>query len=269
MQMREIVAKKPIISALKELRTSVTQLTLFNCFIDTLMVFLIATLVCVLIKLSIFYAVGLGVVYGILRTWRRLKSRQRLGFVEEKVPELTEQLTTSADNVDKEWPLVESLNKDVLKLMKKIKTSYFISFGRLTRELITLAIVSILIITASAFNIHFLDIKDVISDIGELTEGPKGPYDITEELEFLENESEDIYGNESVAELGSKELRLQLNPTLSDIDISKVRPPEEREFQSAFPEEIRAQASAGFEENIPKGYQRIVKSYFREIAKTK
>lgn len=262
------MARKPIIMALKELRTALVQLALFTALIDTLLFFMIATLVAVLINLSALYAAGIALLYGVVHTWRMLKRRKRFSFVEQKVPELSEQLTTAADNVEKEWPLAQALHQDVLKLMKRVKTSYFLSFGRLTRELITMAVLSVLIITASAFNVHFLDINDLIRDVGDLARGPPGPYEITQKLEFLENESEDIYGNESIAELGSKELQLELNPTLSDIDIGKVRPPREREFQSVFPEEIKAQATAGFEENIPKGYKRIVKSYFREIAKT-
>jgi hypothetical protein len=80
--------------------------------------------------------------------------------------------------------------------------------------------------------------------------------------------SEDIYGNKSIEEIGNDELQLQLSPVLSDIDISKVSPPESKEFKSALPQEIKATTDVSFQESIPKGYQRIVKSYFREIAKT-
>jgi hypothetical protein len=262
------MASKPIIAALKELRSAVSQITFFNALLDTLVVFLLCALVLILISLPWWYGLVPAVIYGGIHTYRNVKKRQNLAYVEEKVPELQEQLITVADNTDKENAIVYSLQQDVLKGMRSIKTSYFLSFGRLARELITLAVVSILIITVAAHNIKFLDFKDVMKDLGSLGKGP-GEYDLSNaSLEFIENMSEDIYGNKSIEELGNDEIQLQLSPVLSDIDISKVSPPESKEFNSALPQEIKATTDVSFQESIPKGYQRIVKSYFREIAKT-
>lgn len=263
------MAQKPIIAALAEVRSAVTQITLFTTLLDTLVVFLICTLALILVVLPWWYALVPTVIYGVLHVVRTVKKHQNLAYVEEKVPELEEQLITVADNTDKENAIVESLQQDVLRGMRAIKTSYFLSFGRLVRELITLAVVSILIITASAHHIAFLDFRETLKDLQNLGKGPQGPYELTGEgLEFVENLSEDIYGNKSIAELGNDELQLQLTPVLSDIDIGRTKPPQSREFSSSLPEEIKATTDVSFQESIPKGYQRIVKSYFREIAKT-
>ncbi len=259
---------KPIIHALREVRSAVSQITLFNAILDTLVVFLICVLALILITLPWWYALIPSLIYGSIHTCRRLKKHKNMAYVEEKVPELSEQLTTVADNTDKENAIVISLQQDVLRGMRAIKTSYFLSFGRLARELITLAVVSILIITVSAHGIKFLDFRETLRDLGKLGEGA-GEYGLTGEgLEFIENMSEDIYGNKTIAELGNDEIQLQLSPIMSDIDISKVQPPETKEFKSTLPEEIKATTDVSFQESIPKGYQRIVKSYFREIAKT-
>lgn len=263
------MATKPIIAALKEVRSAVTQITLFNCLLDTLVVFLISALVLILVTLPWWYGLIVALVYGGLHVWRNVVKHRNLAYVEEKVPELEEQLITVADTTDKENPIVQSLQQDVLQGMRAIKTSYFLSFGRLTRELITLAVISILIITASAHHIHFLDFNDLLKDLRALGQGPAGPYELgNESLEFLENVSEDIYGNKSIAELGNDELQLQLSPVMSDIDIGRTKPPESQEFTSTLPKEIKASTDVSFQESIPKGYQRIVKSYFREISKT-
>ncbi len=260
---------KPIIAALQEVRSAVMQITLFTSLLDALVVFLISALVLILITLPWWYAFIIAVLYGVTHTVRNMKRHRNLAYVEEKVPELQEQLITVADTTAQDNAIVESLRQDVLQGMRAIKTSYFLSFGRLTRELITLAVVAILIITSAAHNIRFLDIGDTLRDLGKLAQGPPGAYELSGEgLEFIENLSEDIYGNKSIAELGSDELQLQLTPMLSDIDIGKVKPPESREFKSALPTEIKATTDVSFQESIPKGYQRIVKSYFREIAKT-
>jgi hypothetical protein len=263
------MATKPIIAALQEVRSAVMQITLFTCLMDTLIVFLLSTLVFILIALPWWYALVPMIAYGSIHTWRNVKKRQNMSYVEGKVPELSEQLTTVADNTDKDNAIVNSLQEDVLRGMRAIKTSYFLSFGRLTRELITLAVTSVLIITAAAHGVHFIDFNDLVKDLGNLAKGPNGPYELSGEgLEFLENMSEDIYGNKTLEELGNKDLKLQLTPILSDIDIGRTKPPESREFTSTLPREIKATTDVSFQESIPKGYQRIVKSYFSEIAKT-
>jgi len=125
----------------------------------------------------------------------------------------------------------------------------------------------LLIIGASAYSVKFLDFEKAWKEIKDYR--PGGDYALQDELlKFEENLSEDIYGNESIAELGNDELMLQLNPSLSDIDISQIKDPEHREFKSNVPTEIAGSTDASFEESIPKGYQKIVKSYFRQIVKT-
>ncbi len=262
------MATKPIIRALNEVRSAIKQITIFTSLLDTLIVFLISVLVFILISLPWWYGLVIAAVYGVIHTHRAVKHRSNLSYVEEKVPELEERLITVADTVDKENQIVESLQQDVLRGMRAIKTSYFLSFGRLTRELITLAVVSILIITASAHDVQFIDFEQTLRELGELG-AATGEYELSgEELSFVENISEDIYGNKSIAELGNDELQLQLTPLLTDIDIGTAKPPKSREFHSVLPEEIRASTDVSFQESIPKGYQRIVKSYFSEIAKT-
>ena len=77
-----------------------------------------------------------------------------------------------------------------------------------------------------------------------------------------------ILGEESVTELGRQQLDLQINPIMSDVDIGKVRDPEKRSFREVPPPEIRATSDVSYEEDIPKEYQRIVKTYFKEITKS-
>ncbi len=258
---------KPIAKAIHELKHAMLEISFLQCALDSLVVFLVSLLVFMLLTLPWWYAFAPFLIYAVLHTYRNVKS-QKLAKAEETVPELDEQLRTVADNLDKENEIIEKLNSEVLKNMKKIRTSYFFSFGRLTRELLMIAIVSFLIIGASAYNVQFLDFKKTVKDLAEYQRG--GEYALQEELlQFEENLSDDIYGNESIAELGGQELQLQLNPSLSDIDISQIKDPEHREFRSTVPTDITGTTDVSFEETIPKGYQKIVKSYFREIVKTR
>jgi len=258
---------KPIAKALGELKRALIEINALTWILDTLVVFLVFELIFFLLTLPWYYAFVPAGIYVLFHAYRGRKNLT-YHYVEEKVPELKEQLITAADNLDKEYEIVESLNKDVLKNMKKTMTSYFFSFGKLTRELLLLFVVSFLIIGASAYNVRFLDTHEAIEEIKNYKAFQD--YDVNEVLlEYEEGDptADDIYGEKSIAELGNEQLMLELNPILSDADISKTKEPEHRKFRSTVPTEIAASTDASYEESIPKGYQKIVKSYFREITK--
>lgn len=260
------MSKKPIALALEETKAALHQLTLFNSIMDSLCVFLISVLIFTLLSINWYYAFIPFILYGTIHTYRALKGIT-YKFVEEKVPTLKEQLRTAADHVNTENEVVDLLHQDVLKLMRDVKTSYFLNFGRLTRELIVLAVISFLIIATSAYQVKFISADDLLAKL-KTAYKPFQTYELgAEELLYEENETEEIYGNKSIAELGNEELNLQINPSLSDINIGKVKDPEKKEFQEVPPREIQATTDTTFGENIPKGYQKIVKNYFREIAK--
>ncbi|MBW3002210.1 hypothetical protein KY338_03565 [Candidatus Woesearchaeota archaeon] len=259
---------KPIQQALRELKLTLLQVNILTWFLDTLVVFLVSNLAFFLLTLPLLYALIPTGIYAIVHGYHGRK-KVTYKHVEEKVPELKEQLITAADNTDKEYEIVESLNKDVLKGMKHTMTSYFFSFGKLSRELFLLFVVAFLIIGASAYNVRFLDTHKAIQEVKEFARNSK-EYEIDETLLAFEEgnpDEDEIYGEKSIAELGNEQLQLELNPIKSDADISKVKEPEHRKFRSTVPTEIAASTDASYEESIPKGYQKIVKSYFREITK--
>ena len=234
---------------------------------DSLVVFIIAFLLFSLINLPWYASFLALIIYGGIHTYNAIT---RLSFtaVESKVPTLRERLSTAADNLDKDNEITQGLNEEVLKLLKDVKTSYFLSFGRLTRQLMVLAILSFLIIGTAAYNVRLIDYTKITSYI-EQSLSSLPDYELNpESLIFKEeNQSKDIFGNKTIAALGTKELNLQINPVLSDVDITKQKERKPQEFQEVAPREISATTDKAYGESIPKGYQKIVKSYFKEISK--
>jgi len=258
---------KPIAKALREAKTAILRLVILNSFIDTLVVYMLLLLGCTLLTLPRWYALVPALAYSIIHTYGNFKD-VNFARIEDKVPELKEQLITVADNLKMENEIIEDLNKEVLKKMKDIRTSYFVDFGKLTREIAVMAVVSFIIIGSAAFNVQFLDLKATIDEIRDFK--PFEEYTINQELlEYEESQNlSDILGEKSITELGQQQLDLQINPLKSDVNIGTVHDPEDRNFREVPPSEIRAAADVSFEEDIPKQYQRIVKTYFKEITRT-
>jgi len=258
---------KPIALALKEAKKAVLHIVIFNSVIDTLVVFMLLFLATVLLTIPIGYAIIITLVYAVVHTYGNIKE-VNFSSIEAKFPNLNEQLITVADNWKEQNEIVEALNQEVLLKMKEIRTSRFLNFGKLTREVAVMAVISFIIIGSAAFNVKFLDFGEAIKELREFK--PFQEYDINEELlEFEESQNlSEILGDESITELGQQQLDLQINPLKSDVDIGKVYDPEERRFREVPPPDIRATADVSFEEQIPKQYQRIVKTYFKEITKS-
>ncbi len=258
---------KPIALALREAKKAVLQIVLFNSLMDTLVVYILLLLGCTLLTFPSWYALVPAFTYALVHTYGNVKEVS-FSKIEEKFPVLKEQLITVADNLKEQNEIVESLNQEVLQKMKEIRTSSFLSFGKLTRELTVMAVISFIIIGSAAFNVKFLDFNAAMKELREFK--PFEQYDINQELlEYEESQNlSEILGDKSVTALGQQQLDLEINPILSDVDIGKVKPPEERRFREVPPPEIKATTDVSFEEQIPKQHQRIVKTYFKEITKT-
>lgn len=257
----------PIERALREAKSAVLQIALLNSVLDSMVMFVLLLLGTTVLSLPVGYALLPALIYAIVHTWGNVRE-VNFAFIEKKTPSLEEQLITVADNWQKKNDVVKQLCDDVLKKMKDVRTSSFVDFGKLTREVAVMAVASFIIIGAAAFNVQFLDLPGAVDELREFK--PFEEYDVNQELlEYEESQNlSEILGERSVTELGQKQLELELNPIKSDVDIGKVRDPEDKRFREVPPAEIKASTGASYEEDIPKEYQRIVKTYFKEITRS-
>ncbi|MDO8740816.1 MAG: hypothetical protein Q7J54_04580 [Candidatus Woesearchaeota archaeon] len=246
--------------ALKEVKEVLVTINIFDSLLYSLIVLLGGVLLFSLIRVKWYFALIPFIAFFAYDLRKRIQMA-KYNYVEEKVPNLKEQLITVADNLDKNNEVVDELNKDVLKKMKEVKTSYFLGFGTLSKRLLAVFVLSFFIIFASALNVHFLDFNQAVQDIGNAL--PRY-YAKHENVDFEQNDSS-IYGNKSVAELGQEEIKLQLNPLSSDININDLKDIEKKQFGESYPYDIYASSDTTFKEDIPLSYQKIVKNYFNSL----
>lgn len=258
---------KKIALALREAFVSVRNIVLLTALLDTLLMYILLLLGCILLTLPSWYSLFPTLIYAVIHIPSVLREVS-YSNIEKKVPELKEQLITVADNWKEDNEIVNALCDDVVQSMKSVKTSYFVDFGKLTRQVGLLAILSFIIIGISAFNVRFIDFTATVQELAKLRSA--GDYDIHEELLDFEEGSnlDDILGEENIAVLGNDLLDLELNPIQSEVDIGQIKAPSDEAFRRIPPSEIKASADAGYEDSIPRQYQSIVKTYFREITKS-
>ncbi len=256
--------------ALKELKKVLFILDFSGKFLNFLLILLFILLLSNLLNFPWIYAVILSTIYLIIVLTLSFFENKFL-IVEGKVPELNEQLRTVADNVNRTNPIIDGLKEDVVKNMKKVKTSYFIDEKRIGVKIIILCGLAFLIVFLSFLNINFnfngfnFNVQETLNGIGIRNYSSEPVH-----LNFFLSQGNlsDILGNKSIATLGNKDLLLTINPLESDADLSTVQKEESNEFnQPDFPKEIYTRYDASYNEKIAKENQKVVKTYFDQITR--
>lgn len=259
---------KKIIPAMDELKRALIGMKLAEAFLDASVVFFLSYLFFLLFAVPSLWALLVFILTLVYMTNKKLRT-VNLKEVEKKVPELTDQLRAAHDTMYKEAPLVDSLHDDVVKLMRQIKTSYFVDFKKLWRELVVSGILAFAVILVASLHVQLLDYQVVLDDFSSLARAGQYGLDLSDKR-GTEGANTDIFGNESIAELGLEELNLEVSSVFSELNLGDIRDVRDQEFkEKSFAQEIAAGQSACGEEcneDFPSEHKEIVKRYFSQIA---
>ena len=261
------VAKQIVERALDELQENMLLLSIGNIILNSLIIFVFVLLFSMLFDFDIFYALAPAALYFSASVVYSFLSEKYIP-VEEKVPELKEQLRTAADNVYKINPIVDSLKEDVVRNMGKVRMSSFIDFNAIALRILFLTIVSIIVVVVAFMNINF-DFSLNVPLIGKIsTPGVRGAGQelVDLNLTYMEGNLSDILGDGSIALLGIEELQLTINPLASDVDINNIKKVGDSDFDPPqLPQEIYTSYDVAYNEKIAKENQKVVKNYFEQI----
>jgi hypothetical protein len=197
-------------------------------------------------------------------------------LVEEKYPNLRERLRTAYDNLDVDNVIVADLVQIVSASIAKVNPS---DFMRKRRVMFGIVILLVSLSALTFITINDIDAgipSEVWGDIWDNTFGPEdeNPEDLFEELgnsnggEGDGTDSENLIGEPAIIVVEGKEVDLTLPPG-SGIGFSNPEDAEitEEDFQQSSAYEISIISSDAYDENLPQGYELIIKDYFEELAK--
>jgi hypothetical protein len=259
------MTRTPIARALGGVKHLLILVLLMTGILDALTVLLLGILVLRVLGFNwrlAWLPFGVMLVFGLVRGFRRASYR----LAEQHVPALQEQLRTVADNLARESIVLEALNQEVLGKVRALQPTVFVQLNRLTRQLIILSGISFAVLAVAAANVKFLDVPQLADDAVEAVSG--GKLKLSRLIQLGEEEGPtDIYGEASVAQLGLEELQLELHGAATDVNINEVREAERREFkEQQYPPDLAGAPEEAFEEQVPRGYERLVREYFSTVA---
>lgn len=256
--------------ALKEVRTSLLKLFMFEEFLNSILVFLVAYLISSLLGLGLLLPLIPSLGYLAFAVFRELRLRPEKA-VEEKYKDLKEKLSTASEYAAVENRVVNELKAEVLQGLKKVEESAFVKERRIYAKSVAAVVLCFAILVLSPVSVGFFKatFPNFFSDADQ--PGPDGKFRVSKEKGkgdipiAVQSSSKDIYGAPTVAKLGSEELKVIFKPSGTELSTSNAKPLEDLQFTEQYPEEVVSVAAESMEERIPKEQQELVRRYFRNV----
>ena len=211
---------------------------------------------------------------------RRDDSTKALPLLEQKNPDLHERLSTAYDNADEKNLIVADLISSVSSKIALIASSALLIKSKL-------AIGIILILVSSTTTVYVVDndVRTTLFDQGELgdlvneipgigngddtTGNDLFVFDDEGDTENSDTGTENLTGDTAVIVVDGKEVDLTL-PAGSGIGFATGEESEESDtdFDQSSPYERSIISSQTYNEELPEGYESIIKDYFEAMAET-
>ncbi|MDK2891802.1 hypothetical protein [Methanohalophilus sp.] len=234
--------------------------------------FLISTITVKASTIALLIAAFIISFPAVLLLHRRDKKQNILEIIESKYPILEEKLRTAYDNREVQNTIVPELLMSVVSATKEIPNSVVLINKMLRLTIILFFAASILTTTTTVLDyrtqITPSDIEEVIEDLPFVPDNGNMPPE-TSPLDDRKNPSgENITGEPSVIIVEGEEVDLTLPPGsetgFTESGDDESLPPD---FKPSSSYDIGMISSSPYHEDLPEGYEDLIKSYFEEITK--
>lgn len=256
---------------LKEISLIVDEVLAFDIILTSILIFLACYLALMLFNLNPWYALFPTLAYLSFLLYIDIKTN-KYKIVESKYTPLYEKLRTAADNINKENEVVDELEHEVVGDLRNVRVSSFVKIKKVSYKVLCSVVLCLVILFVSIYNVKFGDFSatfDLVKDIVYKEGMGEGEGELGEELVAgKSNKEAGIYGEESIAKIGNKELEIKIKQATIEAIGTELNEIPEKEFEETFPDEIFAESSGSYEEKITIEDQKIVKSYFKELSKS-
>jgi hypothetical protein len=265
---------------LREINFVLANISIFESLLNAVIIFLASYLVLTMIKFFPILALIPALAYINIAIGIRLFkiNRDKAKIVEKGYAPLKEKLSTAVDNIDMSNPVVEDLQDEVVRDMKNMGISSFVDSKSTSYKMFSSIFLCfiILFVAANDFGVDYKDLADKGRRIIGAAEYIIGGSELGEEMGDIlaatgGDQLTDIYGKESMANLGNEVIEVEIKPISYEINIRDVKDVEEKEFEDTILDETCADTDEcapqeSFRNKYPKEQQELVKNYFLKIA---
>lgn len=219
----------------------------------------------VLFLLAFFFSLPIAVILHF-----RDRKINVVSLIEEKNALLNEKLSTAYDNRNVTNIIVDDLNHNVNEITVKLQPTNFLNKQRIYLGVICLFIISSTFIYITITDYH-TDIKppqELLDYFGNGDPGSGPDLAIMEETSDSGNQSEEnLIGEPTVVVVEGKQVDLTLPPgTGTGFTQGEQANSTPEDFTPSSAYDISVISSSIYSEELPEGYESIIKQYFEEMA---
>ncbi|WP_298684291.1 hypothetical protein [uncultured Methanomethylovorans sp.] len=218
----------------------------------------------------------LSLAFGLLLTFIlhiRDDKRDTIDVVEEKYPVLNERLSTAYDNREVDNIIVADLRENVIRASANVIPAAFFNKKRMYIGLFSLLVAISLLtyVSVSEYRISSTpeDLKDLLDPLLPDNGGDGSDLAVMEETsdDSGNGSEEDLLGEPSVVIVEGKQVDLTLPPgTGAGFTPGEQANTTPEDFLPSYAYEISTISSSIYSEELPEGYESIIKDYFEKMA---
>ncbi len=233
----------------------------FDCFLDSVLISLLISSFLVFFGLSFLLALGVGGGY-LLFGFIRSAKKSSISEIEKKVPGLEWQLRTAVDNFGKNNGIINDLNNEVATKVGFVGFYDLISGKRTIKRFGGLIFLGVLLFYIQSSGFNLIDTVEELGGegVGSLTGFFGGGETSIEDLS-------EIQGEGSLAELGGKELELELGTEANRADLGSEGEYKQDSGGQSYNGRIGGSQDKTFNENINLDEKSIVERFYNNLNK--
>ncbi|MFH1400905.1 MAG: hypothetical protein ABIH41_05265 [Nanoarchaeota archaeon] len=247
-----------------ELKMEIMKVSFLRAFLNAIVIFLIADIILTLFDISYWYAAAIGAAFLLINMYAYYQSTN-LRTIEDKNPDVREMLRTVKDNLSFDNFMIRALHQDVLRKARSISTGNILNYKHVLMRVVAIVILCGGMVMLASVKLHVPTIHSEFRpfDFSGFSFGTEEPVDLTD-TQLLE--TDDIYGDVSVAKLGNKELNLNMNPSSDQMDLLRKKDIENLAFsRNTYPVEATAVGAETSAEKRPEESDLVNAFYMKKL----
>jgi hypothetical protein len=250
-----------------EIKAEILKIAIFKAILNTAVVFLALATAFSLLNVAILYAFILSAIFLIINTYLYYASVS-LKSIEDANPEVREMLRTAKDNMKSDNVMIRALHQELLQKARHISSGNMVSTQHLMVKLAVIAVLAFGMIFTATLNLKISDFSGALQGMQFKRTGISDNAPVNLEDTTLEDD-ESIYGKESIAALGNDIIQLNINPSLSELDLNKMTQEEGTQLsRTTFPVDVgKAQGAEAGTQRITEDSELVNAFYLKKLRK--
>jgi hypothetical protein len=208
-----------------EVKMEMLKIALIYAFLDSVMLFFIIYFGISFFNIKFIYTLLIPgvvtIIFFVIKFIAKI-NKMRLKDMEDANPQLKEMLRTAHDNQNDQNPLMDALFLELKGKMRTASSGNLLESKKIITRIISAVVIVFLIVFVSSVNVNLKKIDIPFEKLRFLV--PNGQTHQEGKItDLVFNQTDVIYGDASIAKLGNDQVNINVNPTMSDIDLNDVK----------------------------------------------